>query len=297
MSGHPEALFSAAYDGLLGSDERAGFDRHLAECPVCAARFAEMSTVVDALHELGPARMPRPVRLPEGSPASVRSPAGLPPLGGWWGRAAAGVAAAAVLAGAAGVAMLVAGHLRSAPQGGGSAAYSQANGSVVPVPHPQAAPGACSGGCLAAPVEGCTAQPLAAAAGSAEQVPSGFGNRDVQDDGTTRVVIATQASSFAPGQTVDIYARLIDDHTGAVYLPCTYLAEPTGGGEVAVPGASRLSRPATPAAGITVDGQPILQVTVPTSASAGETMDVVVEVPGTSGSGGPRLVTLSIQMT
>ena len=300
MSGHPEALFSAAYDGRLGSDQRAGFDRHLAGCPLCAVRFAELSTVVDVLHELEPARMPRPVRLPAGSPAPQRAFAGLPLVSGWWKRAVAGVAAAAVLAGAAGVAVIVAGHLRSASVVGGSASYGSGSGPLSPGPRqPGAATGTCSGGCMSAlaPTEGCTAQPLAIAAASAEQVPAGFGNRAIQDDGTTRVVVATQASTFAAGQTVDIYARLIDDQTGAVALPCTYLAELTGGHEPAAPGAPQLPSLAIPAARIAVDGQPIVQATVPGSAAPGQTLQVVVEVPGGSGIGEPRLVTLTIQVT
>ena len=85
VSGHVLSLFSAAYDGELSQDARSGFDRHLGECSACAAAFAELTTAVDALREQPPARMPHPVRLPEGSPAPERRWFGLPawfPQGG-----------------------------------------------------------------------------------------------------------------------------------------------------------------------------------------------------------------------
>ena len=72
MSGHVDSLLSAAYDGELRPDARAAFDRHLAECTACAAAFAELTTAVDALREQPTARMPHPVRLPEGSPLPER---------------------------------------------------------------------------------------------------------------------------------------------------------------------------------------------------------------------------------
>jgi len=307
VSGHVESLFSAAYDGELSAGARASFDRHLAECSSCAAAFAQLTTAVDALRELGPARMPRPVHLPEGSPVAARHFAGLRDRLPRRQRLLAGLSAVGVLAAAGVAAVVVIGHLQPGPNfSAASSAAAPAGGvpgraALGPVPSSSA----CAGGCFAAaPSTACLMEPLstgAAEAVAAAQVPAGFGDIDTHDDGITNVVLATQASSFAPGATVYIYARLIDDASGAVSLPCTYLSGPAvpapeanAGQEVSLPGATI---PATPAARITVDGQPVLQAKVPASAVPGETFAVIVEVPAGSGEAQAHQVSLSIQVS
>ena len=47
-----EELMSAALDGELSADERRELDRHLAECPACAALFDELREQCAALREL-----------------------------------------------------------------------------------------------------------------------------------------------------------------------------------------------------------------------------------------------------
>ena len=309
MSRHVERLFSAAYDGELSPQARAGFDRHLAECPACAAAFAELTTAVDVLREQGPARMPRPVRLPEGSPAAQRGLSGLLARPRWGHGLTGGLAAAGMVAAVAGVtAVVVVGHLNPgletrSPTAGYSAPLEAgvSHGSAAqPVAGVNGGAGACPGaGCpsptvATVPVGTCAATALGTSAASAAEIPTGFNNRDSNDDGTTRVVIATQASSFTPGETVDVYARVIDDDTGAVYLPCTSL-------EAAVSGSSNaLALPfeailATPAPGIAVGGEPVLQVTLPVSTATGQTYQIVVEVPVSAGEA--RQVSLSINVT
>jgi hypothetical protein len=313
VSDHVDGLLSAAYDGVLSVDERAGFDRHLAECPACAAAFTALTTAVDALRELEPARMPRPVRLPEGSPIPERRFAGLPvrlPRGGRFvtGLTAAGVVAAAGVA----AAVVITGHFLpggtvssgrsySAMSGGSAMQGAVASGPASAAAGP-ANPAACAvSGCstLAPSTSACLPEPLAISADSAADVPAGFSNRDINDDGITKVVIASQASSFAPGETVDIYARLIDDGTGAVYLPCTVLEGPqevSPNSALTVPG-GKTRASATPVGRITVDGQPVLQVVVPLSATSGETFQIVVEVPASAGEARSHTVSLSIQVT
>jgi hypothetical protein len=306
VSKHVEGLFSAAYDGELSADARAAFDRHLAECPDCAAGFAQLTTAVDALRELGPARMPRPVRLPEGSPIPERRlarwPAQLPRGRGL----VAGLAAAGMVAVAGGVtAVLVTRDLtpvRSSSALAGPLSPENAAGAGTAARAPSVSPpGASLAPQYEAPApasEACAApQPLGTGAASAAEIPAGFANRDTKDDGFTTVVLATQAGSFAPGATVDIYARLIDDSDGAVYLPCTLLEGPVPSSPSSSLTVPAFTPSATPLGGLTVDGQPLLEVTLPASAVAGETFQVVVAVPAGAGEAVASEVSLPIQVT
>jgi anti-sigma factor RsiW len=306
---HVESLFSAAYDGELSPDARAAFDRHLGECSACAAGFAEMTTAVDALREQPPARMPHPVRLPEGSPVPARGWFGLPGRLPQGRRFVAGLTAAGLVA-AAGVAAIVVLNAGSVPgtdhyssgAGSGSAALGRVPAAGNQPGGPQSS--ACSSGCSVLPQNAapsasavCVSTTLSISATSAAEIPAGFSNQTTEGDGTTKVVIATQASGYSPSGTVDIYARLIDDATGAVYLPCTFLVGPTVGGSATVAAAPATEAPATPAGALTHDGQPVLEVVVPTAATAGQTYQIVVEVPAGAGEAQVKDVTLSIQVT
>jgi hypothetical protein len=313
--GHVEGLFSAAFDGELGEDARASFDRHLAGCSACAAAFAELTTAVDALREMGPARMPRPVRLPEGVPGPrrrlLRLPARLPSGRGL----VAGLAAVGMVAVAGGVAaVVVTGHLNAgvttqsgaASHPGFSAPLSAGTAGAVPENPAACAAQACPNaatGPTSTPMPvpelapACPAELQDTSAASAAEAPDGFSNQISKDDGTTRVVIATQAASFTPGETVDIYARVIVDSTGAVYVPCTVLAAPettpSGGAEAA----SGAQTPATPVGGVSVGGVPVLEVVVPKSAMAGETFQVIAAVPTGLGETTAVQVSLPIGVT
>jgi hypothetical protein len=286
MSGaHVDRLLSDACDGALTAEQRVRFDRHLSACPRCSAAFAAMAAALDALHELGPAPMPRPVLLPEGRPA---------PAGGRLARWAGGLRrhrwvtslAATGVAAAVAAAVVVAGRLPG------------------PVAHPAVAPPSSSpalaapgSGCLgcqgvALPLLQCVVQPLPSPGPSPEKAPPGFTNAASEDDGSRRVVLATQASASAPGDTLDIYARVIDDATGAVGLPCVYLTGVTG----AHPAQAALPQAATPAGRVTIDGVPVLEVTIPRAATRGETLELLAEVPAADGQPA-RQVTLPIQVT
>ena len=310
MSRHVERLFSAAYDGELSPQARAGFDRHLAECPDCAAAFAELTTAVDVLRERGRpgcrapsasprARRPRSAGSRDCWPGLVGDTASREvwPLRGWSppSRASRPWSSSGISTQGLETRSPTAGY--SAPLEAGVSARDPA---AQPAAGVNGGAGACPGaGCpsptaATVPVATCPATALGTSAASAAEIPTGFNNRDSNDDGTTRVVIATQASSFTPGETVDVYARVIDDDTGAVYLPCTSL-------EAAVSGSSNaLALPfeailATPAPGIAVGGEPVLQVTLPVSTATGQTYQIVVEVPVSAGEA--RQVSLSINVT
>ncbi|MGP8161897.1 MAG: anti-sigma factor family protein [Candidatus Dormibacteria bacterium] len=314
MSDHVEGLFSAAYDGELSGDARAAFDRHLAECSACAAAFAQLSTAADALRELGPARMPRPVRLPEGAPIPQRRLVRLPARPSWGRGLVAGLTAAGMVAVAGGIAAVV---IVTRPNSGvvsrGSASYAEGGGALpagaVNVPA-AGNPATCAGEACSAAVPApsptpasehasvtCPAELQDTSAAAAAQPPAGFSNHVTQDNGTTTVVIATQAASFPPGQTVDIYARVIDDATGAVWLPCAYLAGPEAGPSSGAEAAGGGTTAATPVAGLNVGGVPVVEVVVPKLAVSGEAYEVVVE--GLSGVGEvqPQQVSLSIEVT
>jgi hypothetical protein len=292
---HVESLFSAAYDGELSPDARAAFDRHLGECSGCAAAFAELTTAVDALREQHPARMLHPVRLPEGSPVSERRWLGLPASLLRGRRLLTGLTAAGVVA-AAGVAAIVVLNAGSAPgtdqhwssAGSGSAALGR-------VPAAGNEPGssqssACTSGCFAGPAvavptasAACASTTLSISAASAAQIPDGFNNRVTQDDGVTDVILAAPSFDYTPGGTVDVYARIIDDATGGVSLPCTVLAGPEVGGSGAALELPSTATSATPAGTLTVGGQPVLKVVVPSTATAGQTYQIVVDVPASAG--------------
>jgi hypothetical protein len=305
VSRHVEALFSAVYDGELSPDARAAFDRHLGECSACAAAFAELTTAVDALREQPPARMPHPVRLPEGSPVPERRFLGLRSRIPQGRRLVAGLTAVGVVA-AAGVAaalvitggVLPGSTLHSAASSG-SPPMAGAPGNAALLPQRAACTAACpTSEPLVPPTPaGCTSQTLMISAASAAQIPDGFNNRATHDDGVTDVILATPSSGYTPGETVDVYARLIVDSTGAVSLPCTLLAGPEVGGSGAAVTVPATAAPATPAGALTYDGQPVLEVVVPTAATAGQTYQIVVEVPAGAGEAQAKAVTLSIQVT
>ena len=304
MSRHVERLFSAAYDGELGPEARAGFDRHLAECPACAAGFARLTTAVDVLREQGSARMPRPVRLPEGSPVGRRRLAWLFARPRWSHGLSGGLAAAGMVAVAGGIAALVVtgplqpGRVHARGEAGFSAALAPGS-SEVP-----AAKGAAGGAGnspipqAAVPTAGatCSATALSVSATSAAEFPTGFNNRITNDDGSAEVVIATQVKDFTPGETVDVYARVIYDVTGAVYVPCTSLASggPVHAGALGLSGGPIL---ASPAPGIVVGGGPVLKVTIPVSTTPDQPYEIVVDVPLSPGSTQDYQVPLSIQIT
>jgi hypothetical protein len=282
VSGHVESLFSAAYDGELSPDARAAFDRHLGECSACAAAFAELTTAVDTLREQPRAQMPHPVRLPEGSPVPGRRWFEVPARLSQGRRRLAGLTAAGlVVAAAAAAAVVVVGHLNSgtvvpsSSSAGMSSGVALAPGTAIraPLPSPQSASLLPEVGLL--PV--CSPKALPISKAEALEIPTGFSNHATEDNGVSTGVVATQASSFAPGATVDIYARLIDDSSHAVSLPCTVLVGPQSSSSS--PGDDFTMAVPTPVAGLTVDGQPLLQVTVPATAVAGETYDILVPAP------------------
>lgn len=304
VSGHVESLLSDAYDGELSPEARAAFDRHLGQCSACATAFAELTTAVDALREQPPARMPHPVRLPERSPVPERRWFGVPawirlPEGR---RLVGGLTAAGVVA-AAGVAAFV---VLNPSSGTGNTTRSQSSVSsgsgafgAAPAKLPQSS--ACTGGCAPPEAVGlppvCPSQTLNISAASAAEIPDGFNNQATHDDGITDVILATQSLDYTPGETVDIYSRVIDDGAGVVSLPCTLLAGPGVGGSSAALEAPASATYATPAGTLTVGGQPLLKVAVPRSASAGQTYQIVAEVPAGAGEAQAKQVTLTIQVT
>jgi anti-sigma factor RsiW len=308
VSGHVESLFSAAYDGELSPDARAAFDRHLGECSACAAAFAELTTAVDALREQPSARMPHPVRLPEGSPV---------PEGRWFGvpgwlpqgrRLLTGLTAAGLVAAAAVATVVVVGHLNSGAVVPSSSSAGMSSGvALAPahVPAFEVAPSgnAATGVCAAAgcptltPSTACPSQLQGTDAASASQIPDGFNNRVSQNDGFTEVILATPSLDYTPGETVDVYARLVDVSTDAVYLPCTFLVGPTVGGSATVAAAPATTTYATPIGTLTVDGQPVLEVVIPSTEAAGQNCQIVAEVPAGAGEAQASEVTLKIQVT
>ncbi|MGA8015276.1 MAG: zf-HC2 domain-containing protein [Candidatus Dormiibacterota bacterium] len=299
---HVDELFSAAYDGALTAEQRRSFDRHLAGCPACTAAFAELSTAVDALHELGPVAMPRPVQLPTGAPGRQRrsAPSWLRlPLSHPW---ASGLTGAAVAVAAA-VTVLITPHLTGLNLSLGNPTTGLSRGSASQGSGASSASVPCAGCALAGPgvpvpAAACFATPVQGAH-NGDAVPSDFNNREVQDDGTSTVVIATSVSSYSPGETVDVYARVVDDSNRAVDIPCTYLVPAAEAGtHAAGPDYEAPAAPGTalPSSQIAVDGGPLLQATIPATAAPGETLQIEVEVPAAGGQPAHE-VALSIQVS
>jgi hypothetical protein len=313
VSGHVESLFSAAYDGELSPDARAAFDRHLGECSPCAAAFAELTTAVDALREQPPARMSHPVRLPEGSPIPERRWFEVPARLSQGRRLLTGLTAAGLVAAAAVAAVVVVGHFNPGAAVRSSSSSSMSSGIALAPGHAQsvggspgsnAAAGSCAeSGCphpaVIAPANpgACASTTLSISAASAAQIPDGFNNRVTQDEGGTDVILAAPSFDYTPGETVDVYARLIDDSSGIVFLPCTILEGPVSGSSSAALEVPATAISATPAGTLTVGGQPVLKVVVPSTATAGQTYQIVIDVPASAGDPQAWQASIPIQVT
>ncbi len=295
--GHVEHLLSRAYDGDLDAHQRALFDGHLSACGPCSAAYADLATVLGAVRGLPPVRMPHPVRLPEGLPRAAgrrwswsrgaTALAGGDASAGWtrlplrhpWVTGLLGAAATAAL-----IAAIVVPSISRGPgfSGISSSLGNGATGQYSPGIPPAAIPNAPCSGCSSAPACPVTLAPGARAVGTA--IPAVYNNREVRDDGVTTAILATSVSSYAPGESVEIYARLVDDRTGTVSLPCAYLEPaptPTAGPQhaIATPASGAFSAPVPAQLGL-ADG---LSVKVPGTAVPGETLEIVIEVPGRGG--------------
>jgi hypothetical protein len=298
---HVEHLLSRAYDDDLDAAQRALLDRHLAACAPCSAAYADLATVLGAVRSLPPARMPHPVRLPEGAPraaarrwpwssavaippaAEARTPrwAGLPQRHPWVSGFLGAAAAAALVA-----AVVIPTTIGRGPEFGSGPSGEKAPNGAAMAPASQGAlqpPNAPCGGCQSS--AGC---PVALSPGGravSVAIPTVYNNHEVQDDGVTTAIVATSVSSYSPGQSVEVYARLVDDRTGAVSLPCAFLvaASPSRSqlGLLAPTSGSAASL-ATPALGIS-GGVSVLEVRVPATATAGETLEIIVDVPAAGG--------------
>jgi hypothetical protein len=200
---HADPLFSAAYDGELDPGARRRFDAHLEGCARCAGAFDDYRTALDAVRMLPVVAMPATVRLPLGAPRAAPGRAALlgrlrdallhpQPATAAATLAAVGVAAVvlAVHHGGGSAPATTAGSGAVAQSGGGSGGYS------LRAPVPLLAP--------IAPVP-CPVAPVAAGAAA----PAAFAHaaRTAAADGG-ELVLATPAGSYAPGESVPIYARL-----------------------------------------------------------------------------------------
>jgi hypothetical protein len=143
----------------------------------------------------------------------------------------------------------------------------------------------------------CVPQILGSSAASAAQIPAGFNNQATRDDGVDDVILATPSLDYTPGETVDIYARVVDDATRTVSLPCTVLAGPELGGAGAALGVPVTATPATPAGTSIFSGQSVLEVVVPGTAVAGESYQIAVQVPAGDGEAQAKEVTLTIEVS
>jgi len=76
----------------------------------------------------------------------------------------------------------------------------------------------------------CASTTLKISAASAAQIPDGIQQPGLPDDSFTDVVLAAPSFDYTPGATIDVYARIIDDASGVVSLPCTVLAGPESSG-------------------------------------------------------------------
>jgi len=285
VSGHVESLFSAAYRRRAEPGRAGRLDRHLVNAPQCAAAFAELTTAVTPSGSKPRAQMPHPVRLPEGSPVPGRRGSRLParlsqgrrllagPDGGrgWWWRGAAAV--------------VVVGHLNSGTvvPSSSSAAHEHLRVARSPLRRelqfaprcrlrraPASSPR--SGSC---PV--CSPKALPISKAEALEIPTGFPNHATEDNGVSTGVVATPGVELRARCDCRYLRALIDDSSHAVLPPlhrpgraAVLLLEPGGRLHHGRPHSGR---------GLTVDGQPLLQVTVPATAVAGETYDILVPAP------------------
>lgn len=312
-SDHLDDVLAEAVDGLLDPVSARRVDAHLATCAACRRALDEQRGAVRLLREMPPARMPRPIVLPSCPPSVEPSPGRSPvsSLGGWWaglaGRAA-GLRRPRPLIGLLGVmaiatAAVVLG-LRVGHQGTASTA------SVPSLGHrPARLPAAvttrsigCTGGgyAVAVPASGVAPPPQFSVATT---VPSATGT----------LVLATERSTYHPGDTILVYARVVPGAGGTrtALVPCVSLVvergaparsgsavvDGSGGPEASGPGpavagggrgAGASSAPgplglavplvvATPTQG--ADAVVLLELVVPPSVSPGSILDLVALPP------------------
>jgi anti-sigma factor RsiW len=218
---HADALFSAAYDGVLDDGARRRFDSHLAGCEACESAWADYRAALDAVRALPAMTMPATVRLPVGPPQLERGRAAW--LARWRGLlhpqpvwAAAGLAAVSIAAVA-----LAAHHGRSTVD---STATSGPMALSNRAPQPAPVAGAGSQFQAIAPVA-CPVTDVTGASGGA--APSGYSHATRSTVAAGReLVLATPSDTYAAGASVPIYARLTGTAAasgGNDVVPCVTL--------------------------------------------------------------------------
>lgn len=279
---HLDDLFSAAYDDALGATVRQSFDTHLESCPRCNAGFDQFRASIDAVRAVPEARMPVPVRLPDGLPGPA-----VGPLGRLWRRVGPtngrsfglGVATAAAAAGAAvllGINVAVPKTVQQAALPNGSSGVSAPVGGT---------PGRVNNGVVAAPQVPTSVCPLTVAGRGDNTVPAGFTNRTTVSNPQRphqELTIATASDRAAAGSTITVYARLSAPTTSiapahssisapppTLFIPC--LALRTAGEPVSAPSpAVATSAPS----GLTEQ-----QITIPAGLPPGTVLEIVGSVP------------------
>ncbi|MGI8846832.1 MAG: zf-HC2 domain-containing protein [Candidatus Dormibacteria bacterium] len=281
---HVQQQFSEAFDGDLKDKDRVAFDAHLAACAACADRWREFRTVLDAVHSLPVARMPRPVVLPAAPPLApgregllgrLRARAGGPTIA-----IAAMLAAVMVLAVGIGVNRLRQPAVGTpvAARGDGGSAKAGAAPAITSPGQVRAPDGPAVGSPGALGTAGC-GQSLAAV-GPPPAPPAGFSNAASRSDSGRSLILAVTARRYAPGEAILIYARAAD--ASSLSLPCVTL---TQGAAHQVPqsaaqnGVKQLALPTS----TIIDGAPALTVGVPSTAAPGSTYQLTAALPAPDG--------------
>lgn len=311
---HATAMFSEAFDGALDARRRERFDTHLASCAPCAAAFAEYAAALDTLRALPPARMPVAVHLPSTPPRAARR--GLP----WSFPSLTPARLAYATGGLAAAALLVSVGVAVSHRGGqdlSTANRPQAAGALAP-----AAPS------KGADTAGFVNRVTVSIPGRPDAVLVLATDRTTYAPGATVRVIAhvvvTGAAGAAAGPVApapatagpgggNVNSLALPDTSVIVRLLTAGASGTTSLGAATTPVAGTLA-PGAPAAqqpaplaiavplgGAEAEGGPVLVLTIPAGAHAGDRLQVVATLDagsrdafGYSSNGGSVTATLSL---
>lgn len=309
MGRHVGHQFLAAADDSLSARDRQRFEAHLDACRICHDDFEAYLGVVEAVQALPRARMPVPVRVPEGVPRAAATWS-LARLRMWLRRRQPMTGLATAVAAVAAVAVILIGHGGSVTPPPSAAVATGGQGMGLA---PLAVPSATGATCITQLLT-WTAAPGQAAATATDGSDATYPNRVVRTDPARpqqQLVVATSSSQAAPGTAITLYARLS--------LPAMTIAAPGGASRpagslslvpcVEITGGALLRTPFTaanpqqnaaaqPGGPVTNAGRieatpslvPVQQIVIPASARRGSVIRITAHVPAdTPYSGQPAM--------
>ena len=308
MPKHPEDLFSMAYEDDLSTRQQQQFDKHLAGCTECVAKYQAFRGTVNLLRADPVAKMPRPVRLPAGPPIAEKSVSGLARLRGFRLRVGAGLATAAAAA-AALLLVTLGGHSPLTATGPNFASHDGGQGAAPAIASPIESPLPVAAAPYGAVPASCGATHLGI---GTTTLPDGFDNGVAVTDPsrpTQELHLATVGNTASANSVVLVYARLSAPAVVAaspgtsgtqrsdLYVPCVGLTT-SGSAALSVPGNQAGYDLATFSPTLTASGIPLQKVTIPANLPVGTVVTIIAVVPaGNAGSSSGAELVATVTLT